>query len=161
MSYLFTKAIVVPPLKVAARLFRGEGVFLAGLVILMIACINPATAQKISISGAYTRDHDIMTVDGTFSVRDSLHLTLQAGKLHFNFATFFDYGHSCGMEGIAAKVENYYEYKETLDDGNVCQLRIRVTGSEAKLEDVGNGCRLFYCGMRGYIEGSTFYKAKK
>ena len=123
---------------------------------------NPVVAQ--TITGSYSNTHEISVFDGydwvEIEVTDSLILTeLENDSLHFEFYLFHRNGHTCSMDGIAAKIDSVYEYKEIFDeeyDSGECKLHIIVLDSEIILNDIDNGCRLWYCGMRGYINGITF-----
>lgn len=138
------------------------GTRLLWVVIFVLLCTRLAAQIKPAIEGIYTKEHFIMTVEENANVMDSLNLSLKSGKLHFYFVTYFDYGHSCGMEGDAEKVGDHYEYKETLDNGTKCVLQIIPSGfEEITLRDTGSGCRGYYCGVRGHIEGAVFYRVLK
>ena len=132
------------------------------MIILFAILLNTSTAQ--TITGSYANTHEISVFNGydwvETEVTDSLILTkLENDSLHFEFYLFHTNGHICSMDGIAAKIDSIYEYIEMFDeeyDSGECKLHIIVLDSEIILNDIDNGCRLWYCGMRGYINGITF-----
>lgn len=130
------------------------------VLVFIVATTTLAQAQAdTSIAGIYTKEHFIPTLEGDVNAIDSLNLTFKSGKLQFSFIAFFGYGHSCSMEGEAVKVGDHYQYQETFTDGTICRLNIISRGDdEVKLEDAGGACRTMYCGMRGQIEGTVFYR---
>ena len=134
-----------------------------GLVVFLFAILfNTSTAQ--TITGSYANTHGVSVFDGydwvATEVTDSLILIeLEYDSLHFELFLIHTNGHTCSMDGIATKIDSAYEYKEIFDDANPssqCKLHIIANDSEIILKDVDNGCRLWYCGMRGYINGITF-----
>ena len=134
-----------------------------GLVVFLFAILfNTSTAQ--TITGSYTNTHGVSVFDGydwvETEVTDSLILTeLANDSLQFEFYLIHTNGHSCSMGGVAANVDSAFEYIEILDEddqSSECKLHIIVNDSEIILKDIDNGCRLWYCGMRGYINGITF-----
>jgi len=67
------------------------------------------------------------------------------------------------MNGIAANNDSVYDYTEIFDEeyeSGECKLHIIVNDFEIILKDIDHGCRLLYCGMRGYINEITFKKTK-
>ena len=132
------------------------------LLLLCVIVYNPVAAQ--TVGGIYTNTHEISIFDGydwiETEVTDSLILTeLENDSLHFEFYLFHTNGHTCSMDGIAAKIDSVYEYIEIFDEddqSSECKLHIIVNDSEIILNDIDNGCMLQYCGMRGYINGITF-----
>ncbi len=134
-----------------------------GLVVFLFAIVfNTSTAQ--TITGSYANTHEVSIFDGydwiETEVTDSLILTELANEsLQFIFFLIHTNGHTCFMDGVAAKVDSAYEYIEMFDEddqSSECKLHIIVNDSEIILKDIDNGCRLWYCGMRGYINGITF-----
>ena len=132
------------------------------LLLFCVIVVNPLTAQTITES--YYNTHEISVFDGydwiETDVTDSLKLTeLENDSLHFEFYLFHTNGHTCSMDGIAAKIDSLYEYVEIFDQddqSSECKLHIIVNDSEIILNDIDNDCMLQYCGMRGYINGITF-----
>ncbi len=134
-----------------------------GLVVILFAIVfYTSTAQ--TITGSYANTHEVSVFDGydwvETEVTDSLILTeLENDNLQFGFFLIHTNGHTCSMDGVAANVDSAFEYIEVLDEENEsgeCKLHIVVTNSEIILKDIDNGCRLMYCGIRGYINGITF-----
>ncbi len=134
-----------------------------GLLIFLFAILlNTSTAQ--TITGSYANTHKISVFDGydwvETEVTDSLILTeLENDSLHFEFYLFHTNGHTCSMNGVATMIDSKYEYIELFDENDEsseCKLHIIVNDSEIIFKDIDNGCRLWYCGMRGYINGITF-----
>jgi len=132
------------------------------IVLLCVTVYNPLIAQ--TITGIYINTHIVSVLDYDDWVEteltDSLIITeLENDSLHFEFFLVHTNGHTCSMDGIAAKIDSAYEYKEILDEedpSSECKLHIIVNDSEILLKDIDSGCRLWYCGMRGYINGITF-----
>jgi hypothetical protein len=132
------------------------------LFILFVIVFNTSTAQ--TITGSYANTHEVSIFDGydwiDSEVTDSLILTeLETDSLQFEFFLIHTNGHTCSMDGIAVKVDSAYEYIEMFDEddqSSECKLHIIANDSEIILKDIDNGCRLMYCGMRGYINGITF-----
>jgi hypothetical protein len=132
------------------------------LFILFVIVFNTSTAQ--TITGSYANTHEVSIFDGydwiDSEVTDSLILTeLETDSLQFVFFLIHTNGHTCSMDGVAAKVDSAYEYIEMFDEddqSSECKLHIIANDSEIILKDIDNGCRLMYCGMRGYINGITF-----
>jgi hypothetical protein len=132
------------------------------IFLFWIIIYNPSAAQ--TITGQYSNTHIIsyLDIDGWVEteVSDTLVLTeLQDDSLHFEFYLVHTNGHTCWMDGIAAKIDSVYEYKEIFDEeyeSGECKLHIIITNSEIILKDIDGGCRFWYCGMRGYINGITF-----
>ena len=134
-----------------------------GLLFILFAIVfNTSTAQ--TITGSYANTHEVFIFDGydwiESEVTDSLILTELANDcLQFEFYLIHRNGHTCSMNGVAAKVDSVYEYIEILyedDQSSECKLHIIINDSEIILQDIDNECRLWYCGMRGYINGITF-----
>ena len=134
-----------------------------GLVVFLFAILfNTSTAK--TITGSYANTHEVSVFDGydwvETEVTDSLILTeLANDSLQFEFYLIHTNGHSCSMGGVAANVDSAFEYIEILDEddqSSECKLHIIVNDSEIILKDIDNGCRLWYCGMRGYINGIIF-----
>jgi len=134
-----------------------------GLVVFLFAILfNTSTAQ--TITGSYANTHEVSVFDGydwvETEVTDSLILTeLANDSLQFEFYLIHTNGHSCFMSGTATMNDSVYEYIEMFDEdyeSGECKLHIIVNDSEIILKDIDNGCRLMYCGMRGYINGITF-----
>jgi len=132
------------------------------LLLFCVIIYNPLFAQ--TVGGFYTNTHEISIFDGydwvETEVTDSLILTeLKDDSLHFVFYLFHTNGHTCSMDGIAAKIDSVYEYIEIFeadDQSSECKLHIILNDSEIILNDIDNGCMLQYCGMCGYINGITF-----
>jgi len=132
------------------------------VLLLCVIVYNPVAAQIIT--GSYSNTHEISIFDGydwiETEVTDSLILTeLENDSLHFEFNLVHTNGHTCWMDGIAVKIDSVYEYLEIFevdDQSSECKLHIILNDSEIILEDIDNNCRLWYCGMRGYINGITF-----
>ena len=132
------------------------------VLLLCVIVYDPVAAQ--TITGSYSNTHEISVFDGydwvETEITDSLILTeLENDSLHFEFYLFHTNGHTCSMDGVAAKVDSAFEYIEMFDEddeSSECKLHIIVNDSEIILKDIDNGCRLWYCGMRGYINGITF-----
>ena len=130
--------------------------------LFWVIVYNPLFAQ--TVGGIYTNTHIISVLDDDgwveTEVTDSLILTeLENDTLHFEFYLFHTNGHTCSMDGIAAKIDSVYEYIEIFDEdyqSSECKLQIVINDSEIILKDIDNGCMLWYCGMRGYINGITF-----
>ena len=130
--------------------------------LFWVIVYNPLFAQ--TVGGIYTNTHIISVLDDDgwveTEVTDSLILTeLENDTLHFEFYLFHTNGHTCYMDGIAAKIDSVYEYIEIFDEddqSSECKLHIILNDSEIILNDIDNGCMLQYCGMRGYINGITF-----
>jgi len=140
---------------------RLSNTFLFTFLFLVIV-LNSLSAQ--TITGSYTNTHEISFFDGydwiETEVTDSLILTeIENDSLHFEFYLFHTNGHTCSMDGIAAKIDSVYEYIEIFDEddqSSECKLQIIINDSEIILNDIDNGCMIQYCGMRGYINGITF-----
>ncbi|RKY93332.1 MAG: hypothetical protein DRQ01_05005 [Ignavibacteriae bacterium] len=140
---------------------RLSNTFLFTFLFLVIV-LNSLSAQ--TITGSYTNTHEISFFDGydwiETEVADSLILTeIENDSLHFEFYLFHTNGHTCSMDGIAAKIDSVYEYIEIFDEddqSSECKLQIIINDSEIILNDIDNGCMIQYCGMRGYINGITF-----
>jgi len=131
-------------------------------VLFCVIVSNSLAAQ--TVTGIYSNTHivSVLDYDGWIEteVTDSLILTeLENDSLHFEFYLFHTNGHTCSMNGVAAKVDSLYEYIVMFEkeyEADECKLHIIISESEIILKDVDNGCRLWYCGMRGYINGVTF-----
>ena len=140
---------------------RLSNTFLFTFLFLVIV-LNSLSAQ--TITGSYTNTHEISFFDGydwiETEVTDSLILSeIENDSLHFEFYLFHTNGHTCSMDGIAAKIDSVYEYIEIFDEddqSSECKLQIIINDSEIILNDIDNGCMIQYCGMRGYINGITF-----
>lgn len=108
-------------------------------------------------SGDYFRVHTIKVLEGSRWVptqaKDLFKLRVAAdGNLQFCFWLVFDNGHSCSMEGMAVKTgPASWEYREKLETGDSCVMRITFGDGLLRLEDVANKCRGWYCGARGFI----------
>ena len=132
------------------------------IFLFLVIVLNSLSAQ--TITGSYTNTHEISFFDGydwiETEVTDSLILTeIENDSLHFEFYLFHTNGHTCSMDGIAAKIDSVYEYIEIFDEddqSSECKLQIIINDSEIILNDIDNGCMIQYCGMRGYINGITF-----
>lgn len=143
-------------------MFRKFNYIFLFIVLFLVIVYNPLVAQ--TITGSYYNTHEISVFDGydwvETEVTDSLILTdLENDSLHFEFYLFHTNGHTCSMDGIAAKIDFVYEYVEIFDEdgkSSECKLQIIIYDSEIILKDIDNGCMLWYCGMRGYINGITF-----
>lgn len=63
-------------------------------------------------------------------------------------------GHSCHVWGVAGRAADGYRF-EKLDEifagSEPCRLRVAVRGATAEVEDLGNRCRRYYCGVRASI----------
>ena len=132
------------------------------IFLFLVIVLNSLSAQ--TITGSYTNTHEISFFDGydwiETEVTDSLILSeIENDSLHFEFYLFHTNGHTCSMDGIAAKIDSVYEYIEIFDEddqSSECKLQIIINDSEIILNDIDNGCMIQYCGMRGYINGITF-----
>jgi len=93
---------------------------------------NPLAAQ--TITGSYSNTHEISIFDGydwvETEVTDSLILTeLENDSLHFEFYLFHRNGHTCYMDGVAARIDSSFEYIEMFDDddkSSECKLQIII-----------------------------------
>lgn len=76
-----------------------------------------------------------------------------------NVKIVFEKGHSCTLEGEATWVEDHFTLRaDGLDPAKPCQLELRLSDSELKLNDAGARCREVYCGTRGAFDGARFKK---
>ncbi len=132
------------------------------IFLFHLIAFNPLFAQTVSES--YTNTHEITVFDGydwiKTDVTDSLVLTqLNSDSLYFEFYLYHTNWHSCYMDGVAKRNDSIYVYTELLDGDNemsICKLHILKTEKEIILKDIDNGCRLRYCGIRGYINKISF-----
>jgi hypothetical protein len=123
-------------------------------------------APEPSIEGGYAWNHIIEVYDGEEGadeeVTDCLALKKEGEDLSFAFELVQTNAHTCSMNGVAkADGENRWVYEENNEeDGFACRLEIVVTDTAIELKD-SEDCRSYYCGARGYIDGSSFERATR
>jgi hypothetical protein len=134
---------------------------------------TPVSAEESVAAGHYERVHQVFEFTGAGkqyrNAKDGMTIKrIGKGRSRFEINTIANNGHSCTMEGTAKKVTNYLEYHEVLDVDPVepggkspeCILKIKPSGESLVLHDVSNNCRMYYCGMRGKLDGLQFYPAQ-
>jgi hypothetical protein len=134
---------------------------------LVASCTSTSNNQHIGIAGEYERKHQVSYFNGEakseFLVRDTLVLESTANDaIKFELEILADNGHTCSMSGVAKKMAEFFEYRETYELAGAnyeCVLRFCPRDDNVVLEDVDGKCRLMYCGMRGKIDGLTFTRA--
>lgn len=137
---------------------------------LLAACSGPPPTPpnespgQPDLTGEYTRFHTISYVGeedwDEGEVRDTLSIVDHGGTATFFFALVQTNFHICEMEGtgirIADRIEAPPEEVEFAGEVDTCRFRIVADGDELRLEDEGNTCRRYYCGVRASIDGVTF-----
>ena len=109
----------------------------------------------------FAHPHDIVVneegVGKTYHVSDTLQIkTVDVQKIEFSLDIAGANGSSCEMKGTAAKVANHFEYTE-----KKCVLQITFDKKRASVTDVGDICRVDWCGARASIGTTEFKRAKK
>ena len=124
----------------------------------------PHSPAADDLTGGYVHHHVIThlgekgweepTVGDTLSLRqvgDSLEIYL--ALIHTNY-------HICEMQTSAVRrgsgFESAPEAIEFGGEASECVLRVTATSDSIAIHDVENQCRRYYCGARGYIDGSVF-----
>lgn len=121
--------------------------------------VSDKPAEALELTGIYLTPHTISLYDGVNwvdePVSDCLSLVHKdEDVLSFRFQLVQTNAHLCYMEGQAVLEDERWVYRETLDDGSPCELRIDVSDKVIALEDVEDHCRAYYCGARAYIFAS-------
>jgi hypothetical protein len=109
----------------------------------------------------FAHPHDIVVneegVGKMYHVSDTLQIkTVDHQTIDFSLDIAGTNGSSCEMKGLAAKVADHFEYTE-----KKCVLRIKFDKKDASVIDVGNICRLDWCGARASIGTTEFKRTKK
>lgn len=109
----------------------------------------------------FANPHDIVVnedgVGKKYHVSDTLQIKIvDDQKIDFSLDIAGANGSSCEMQGTAAKVADHFEYSE-----NKCVLQIKFDKKRASATDVGDLCRLDWCGARASIGTTKFKRATK
>lgn len=141
-------------------------------ILLVFYAVNLAPYTYASDIQQYTNVHEV----GFFvlgkdmqwkEVTDTLNIIHNKENIEFSLNITVPNLHSCQMQGVANKVDDYYEYKETMSIYSIeekgmidaeCILQLHFFGNEVTLKDKNLICRKNYCGARGGIDGTTFNK---
>ena len=109
----------------------------------------------------FANPHDIVVneegVGKKYHVSDTLQIkTIDDQKIDFSLDVAGANASSCAMKGTAVKVADHFEYTE-----NTCVLQITFDKKRAKVIDVGDACRVDWCGARATIGTTEFKRATK
>ena len=119
----------------------------------------------------YERAHEVRYFDGEqlhrLTVKDVLRVKrVQGGRLQFEIEVSADHGHTCHMSGVAERSGDVFEYSEVLDLPREpgerpvqCLLRLIPAAGTIRLQDSGHNCRMYYCGVRGALDGLEFTRS--
>lgn len=138
-------------------------VFVSFLGLLVIGC---ASGGGHAEDGTYSLPHEIDVFDGeswhTTPVEDMLKLTsTRDGNLEFELNITATNLHTCQMEGTASRAGDSFEYRDHPGEygepgDEPCLLRITPTPEAIIVDDVGNRCRMVWCGVRAAIGRTVF-----
>ena len=121
---------------------------------------------KTSIEGGYAWNHIVEVFDGEEPADEEVTdcLSIKQGdepdRISFAFELVHTNAHTCSMSGVAtADGENRWVYiEENEEEGFSCRLEIVASDKTIELKDP-SGCRDYYCGARGYIDGASFERS--
>ena len=131
--------------------------------------LEPASRERTSdepergrLVGEYTNQHGMQVVGegGEWEMSEATDcLSIEkvgAEQMEFAFELYFTNAHTCMMNGVAKRDGSgqwvHIEKRADVD----CRLRISVGDDMIQLEDADAGCRAYYCGARGVIDGASF-----
>lgn len=141
---------------------------LLGAVFCVHLFSKPVFCES-EFTGAYRRVHTVQYFDGEKNRQLEAVDTIVINKpdndrFPFTIDTVASNGHTCSMEGMASRTDDYLLFRELLDTDTdltgskpaECVLELRLNGETVELHDVGNNCRIFYCGMHARLDGLVF-----
>lgn len=137
----------------------------------VILALTPCAAGEAGVSvptGDFYREHTIGYFDGERKreslVIDQLSVRALGGdRLALAIEVYADNGHECRLEGELHRQDQTWAFREAYElDGQsyCCRLLVHPTDDGVVLEDVDHACRLFYCGMRGRLDGLRFERGR-
>ncbi|MEM6781954.1 MAG: hypothetical protein AAF569_08840 [Pseudomonadota bacterium] len=149
--------------------------------IALIGFCNPAKADVVNLNGLYETQHENamivpldegekcegpnrflhdngMCVEPFTSANHLGFLLNDDSSLDFLISLSFFNGHTCYMRKEAQKVENGWQYSETLPDNmGTCLLDITIEDQDIVVNTPeGSKCKNYYCGARGYLNDIRF-----
>ena len=145
------------------------------LTLALTACTAPpddapeasgeTAASAASLTGTYTREHEVGILDGEDYVptptADRLVLVEDGDSLRVTFSLVRTNAHLCGWSGAMAPEAGGWVSREALDrsDAATCTLRLEVAADTLTLRDEDWECRRYLCGARALIDGATFARS--
>lgn len=112
--------------------------------------------------GEYLDTHKVLADADTEEMADVTDCfsvwTFEDGSIEFGLELNFDLDHSCAMHGEASHAGGskwVYKGNKSTDDAE-CVLELTFTEKHIEIGDKSGGCKDFWCGMRGNLDGTRF-----
>lgn len=137
---------------------------LGGLLALAVAVTAAAAPAAPSgrpdldkLAGVYRRSFENVDSDGNrYDSEDILEVVkLSPETAYFRTHMEFPNYHECNLSGVADLETDALVYRDrapVVESIGPCMLKIRANARGVFFDDVGGGCRLYYCGARGGFE---------